>query len=55
MLRPDGPRSEPAPRRRAAVRLEDMVGMGYFPDEVGLDNGWSEAVGWTDQPPPAVK
>jgi hypothetical protein len=41
---PDGLRSEPAPRRRAAVRVEDMVGMGYFPDEVGLDGGWSEAM-----------
>lgn len=50
MPRPDGPRSEPAPRRRATVRVEDMVGMGYFPDEVGLDSGWPEAVGCTDQP-----
>lgn len=39
---PSAPLPDAVRRRRARVRPEDMVGMGYFPDEVGLEDGWPE-------------
>jgi hypothetical protein len=39
---PSGALPEAVRRRRARMRPDDMVGMGYFPDEVGLENGWPE-------------
>ena len=39
---PSGALPEAVRRRRARMRPDDMIGMGYFPDEVGLENGWPE-------------
>ena len=37
---PSAPLPDAVRTRRVRMRAEDMVGMGYFPDEVGLEDGW---------------